>query len=101
METTFLSLADGNVVVAALAAFAEIFPFDFVRYLVGAGGVFVVVNVLLAGRLKERKIRAKSPDRKQMRREFALSLRTTAIFALTGAASVITAEQLADRELAL
>ncbi len=92
MEHTFLTAADGNIAVATLAAFAEIFPFDFVRYLVGAGGVFFVVNVLLADRLRGRKIRAKSPDQTQMRREFVLSVRTTAIFALTGAASVVAAE---------
>lgn len=92
METSLLSSADGNVAVAMLAAFVEILPFDFARYLIGAGGVFLIVNILLARRLRERKIRVRSPDSKQMTREFALSLRTTAIFAFTGAVSVIAAE---------
>jgi len=64
--------------------YAGIFRFDFIRYLVGAGGVFVIVNVLLARWLQDRKIRPRSPDARQMTREFATSLRTVAIFAMNG-----------------
>ena len=61
-----------------------IFQYDLVRYLIGAGGVYLLVNLLLARHLKDRKIRPTSPDGKQMRREFFTSVRTAAIFALSG-----------------
>ena len=92
MDHYFLTLADGNVLVATGYAFMHIFPNDLARYLVGAGGVFLIVNILLRSFLRGRKIRAKSPDAKQMRREFILSMRTTVIFALTGVISVLGAE---------
>ena len=60
------------------------FQFDLTRYLIGAGGVFVLVNVLLAKRLAGRKIRQDSPGRNQMVREFWASVRTVAVFATSG-----------------
>ena len=65
-------------------AYFNILQFDVSRYLIWAGAVFLLVNVLLAARLAGRKIRTKSPDAPQMRREIATSLRTAAIFALVG-----------------
>ena len=43
---------------------------DLLRYLVGAGGVFLVVNVLLGRYLAPRRIRVERPRRAQMVREF-------------------------------
>ncbi|WP_375207226.1 sterol desaturase family protein [Hyphococcus sp.] len=79
-------------VTAAIRIFLHILPHDFMRYLIGAGGVFLLVNVLFAGRLAGRKIRSTAPKAEQMRREFAISMRTTLIFALSGAASVMAAK---------
>lgn len=79
-------------VTAAFGIFLHILPNDFMRYLLGAGGVFLLVNVLFARRLAGRKIRTKSPKAEQMRREFVISMRTTVIFALSGVASVMAAK---------
>lgn len=57
---------------------------DLTRYVLGAGGVYLLINRLLAARLAGRKIRADSPGWGQKRREILLSLRTVLIFALTG-----------------
>jgi Delta7-sterol 5-desaturase len=57
---------------------------DFLRYVIGAGGVYVLINVMLAGPMRNRKIRTDSPVWAQMRREILLSLRTVLIFAATG-----------------
>jgi sterol desaturase/sphingolipid hydroxylase (fatty acid hydroxylase superfamily) len=74
---------------AALPGFVtEIYPLilqsDLYRYLIGAGGTFLVVNTLLAGWLAKRKIRDEKPDWRQMRREILASLRTVLIFSLFG-----------------
>ncbi|HOP19085.1 MAG TPA: sterol desaturase family protein [Amphiplicatus sp.] len=73
----------------AASVFFRILPFEVARYLIGAGGVFLIVNLLLARRLKERKIRPASPDASQMRREFFASLRTSAIFAFSAIFTVL------------
>ncbi len=65
---------------------------DFLRYMLGAGGVYLVINVLLAGPLRNRKIRADSPGWRQMRREVLLSLRTVLIFAANGVCIALGAE---------
>ena len=92
MEYSFLDGSGGNLILASFAAFAHVFPHDFARYVIGAGGVFLLVNLALADRLRGRKIRPLSPGGRQMRREFVISIRTTAIFALTGVFSVLAAE---------
>ena len=68
----------------ALSVYAHIVQFDTARYLIGAGAVFLIVNVLLARWLRGRKIRPRSPDGRQMRREFLTSLRTALVFAACG-----------------
>ena len=54
---------------------SEIYPgiwvFDTARYVLGAGGVYLIVNILLARALRNRKIRERSPDWAQMRRGMA------------------------------
>lgn len=57
---------------------------DFLRYALGAGGVFLVVNVLLARALQSRKIRAEAPPPGQLLREISYSMRTILIFAGIG-----------------
>lgn len=57
---------------------------DFLRYLLGAGIVWLVVNVLLARRLAARRILDASPKPGQVRREFTYSMSTVAIFAANG-----------------
>ncbi|MEO1251697.1 MAG: sterol desaturase family protein [Pseudomonadota bacterium] len=69
-------------------AYIRILPFDFLRYALAAGGVHLIVNIALAGVLAQRKIRAEIATTAQMRREFFASMRTVAIFALSGAVFV-------------
>jgi len=66
---------------------ATIFSWDFGRYLVGGGGIFLLVWVLLGRRLQSRKIRAKTPKPKQMWAEFKASAITAAVFGLVGTIS--------------
>ena len=65
-----------------------IWAFDTGRYLIGAGGIYLIVNLALAGVLRGRKIRTRSPDWRQKRREILNSLRTAAIFAAVGGLSI-------------
>lgn len=71
-----------------LAAFARRYPdtlfIDFMRYVIGAGGVYLIVNLALSSALSGRKIRSETPVRKQILREIAASLRTVLIFAAFG-----------------
>lgn len=57
---------------------------DTLRYLIGAGGVWLVVNLGLAAGLAARKIRPETPGWSQIRRELAASARTVLIFAGIG-----------------
>lgn len=59
---------------------------DLIRYLAGAGGVYLLINLALARQLAGRRIRAVRPGWRQMRREFVVSLRTVLIFAANGTA---------------
>ena len=67
---------------------AQVYPVvlqqDLLRYIAGAGGTFLVVNVLLRRYLTTRKIRSDRPGRAQMTREILASLRTVLIFSLVG-----------------
>ena len=69
-----------------LYLYAEVFGADLLRYVVGAGGVFVIVNLCLAARLANQKIRTTGPVSGQILRELTASLRTVAIFAAVGTA---------------
>ncbi len=60
------------------------FAFDFARYVIGAGGVYLIVNVLLSRRLSNRKIRSKTPKFRQMAREFKSSVFAVLVFSFTG-----------------
>lgn len=60
------------------------FAFDFGRYLIGAGSVYLIVNVLLSRALKNRKIRTKTPGFRQISREFKSSAFAAATFSASG-----------------
>lgn len=91
METLPGGLAEAGLLEAAAGVYLHILPRDFARYLLGAGGVFLLINLLFADALAGRKIRPASPGMRQMRREFVISMRTTAIFAGAGVFSVMGA----------
>jgi len=74
------------------ATYTEIFGADLLRYLLGAGGVFIVINVLLFRRLIARKIRAGTVSGKQVCTEVLASMRTVAIFAVNGTAIAFGAQ---------
>lgn len=67
-----------------LSTYVDVFGGDLLRYVLGAGGVYLVVNIWLAHRLAPRKIRDKPIPKGQIRREIMASLRTVLIFAATG-----------------
>lgn len=87
MDPLFVSLFEAAG--RAVSVYLQVLPMDLLRYLLGAGGVYLLVNLALARRLAGRKIRPISPDAAQMRREFAASMRTVAIFSLSGASLVV------------
>lgn len=64
--------------------YPEVFGADLLRYVLGAGGVYLVINLGLAVRLRARKIRNAAPVDGQILREILASLRTVAIFATVG-----------------
>lgn len=72
--------------------FSGVLATDLLRYAVGAGGVYLTVNLALAARLRARKIRADEPPQGQIGREILASLRTVLIFALNGTLIVVGAE---------
>jgi lathosterol oxidase len=74
-----------------LEAFTPILIDDLLRYIIAAGGVYLLINIALAVRLARRKIRGVSPPKGQIRREILASLRTVVIFALSGAIVVLGA----------
>jgi lathosterol oxidase len=55
---------------------------DLARYMIGAGLVFLIVNGLLAGSLRRRKIRKDSAGWSQIKREVLASIRTVFILSL-------------------
>lgn len=64
---------------------ARVLAHDLLRYVLGAGGVYLVVNVVLAtGPLAGRQIRARRPGWRQMRREIVIGLRTVLVFTANG-----------------
>lgn len=73
-----------------VAIVIETLTHDILRYVLGAGGVYLVVNVLLKRRLAHRRIRSGRADAPQIRRELLASARTTLIFATTGITIAVT-----------
>ncbi len=83
------TLAADGLFSAAWHWFLHILPFEFARYSIVAGGVFLIVCVLLARPLAGRKIRPARPPARQMAVEALASFRTSAVFALSGVVSVL------------
>lgn len=72
--------------------FTRVFATDLMRYVIGAGGIYIVVNNALAVTLKSRKIRATDPPAGQIRHELLASMRTVLVFALNGTLIVLGAQ---------
>jgi lathosterol oxidase len=68
-----------------LALWPIVVAMDLARYLIGAGGVFLAIWVVLRRPLSRRKIRAETPPVRQMWREFGYSMLTVVIFGSVGA----------------
>ena len=68
----------------AARVYPAVLQHDLLRYVVGAGGTFLIVNVLLGRYLAARRIRSERPCRGQMVREILASLRTVLIFSMVG-----------------
>ena len=69
---------------AYFTLYLNIFTEDLLRYVIGAGGVYLVINLALRRLLERRQIREDRPKAAQICREIAASLRTVAIFAAVG-----------------
>lgn len=64
--------------------YLDVFGADLLRYVLGAGGTYLILNVLLSSTLGARKIRSEKPQKGQIRRELVASFRTVLVFAATG-----------------
>jgi sterol desaturase/sphingolipid hydroxylase (fatty acid hydroxylase superfamily) len=76
----------------AARVYPAVLQHDLLRYIVGAGGTFLVVNVLLARYLAARRVRSERPGRGQMIREILASLRTVLIFSVVGFCIALAAQ---------
>jgi len=85
-------LQEPTLVDFAARVYPGILQHDLLRYVIGAGGTFLVINVLLRRYLGDRKIRSERPDGKQMASEILASLRTVLIFSLVGFAIALAAQ---------
>lgn len=64
--------------------YKSVFIFDLLRYAIGAGGVYLAINLALSRWKPRHNIREKTPPLRQIGRELIFSLRTVAIFAAIG-----------------
>ncbi len=69
---------------AAARAYPAILTHDFLRYVIGAGGVFLLVNMAGARALAGRRIRTRNISKGQIVREVLASMRTVLVFACVG-----------------
>ena len=67
-----------------LSLYVDVFGGDLLRYLLGAGGVYIAINLAMSRRLGDQKIGERKIPAGQMSREIRASLRTVAVFAATG-----------------
>jgi Delta7-sterol 5-desaturase len=89
-ETYEMNPLDMDITLTSL--FSVLLAEDVLRYVIGAGGVYLVVNTVLGRKLAQRKIRDKNPPKGQIKREILSSLRTALIFAIVGFAIVFGTE---------
>lgn len=69
--------------------YVDVFGGDLLRYAIGAGGVYILINLILSRRLAHQQIGDRSRPSGQICREILASLRTVAIFAATGTSIVL------------
>lgn len=81
-----------NLDISPYAVYSLLLTEDILRYIIGAGGIYLLVNIALAVRLASRKIRAKNPPKGQIGREIFASIRTMLIFATVGFITLSGAE---------
>lgn len=72
--------------------YVDVFGGDLLRYVIGAGGVYLLINLALASHLSAQKIGNRQIPPGQLGRELRASLRTVAIFAATGTAIALGAQ---------
>jgi len=77
-------LALHEALLPALRTYPEFFLADLTRYLVFAGGVYLIVNLALARWLANRSLRSAPASWRQIRREILISLRSVGVFSLVG-----------------
>ena len=75
-----------------VSAYPSTLEGDFIRYAVGATGIWLITHVWLRTRLTPRKIRPDARPTERIGMEILASLRTVAIFALFGTMARIGAE---------
>ena len=71
-----------------LRVFVYGYGFHLARYLILAGGAYVLFYLLFRRWMARRKVQPARPGRVQMRREVALSMVSFVVFAATGVATV-------------
>lgn len=71
-----------------ISIYADVFGSDLLRYVLGAGGTYLLINILLARRIAGQKIRPSDPPKGQIQREIIASLRTVLIFTAAGTSIV-------------
>lgn len=86
-----IELLSTELIEFIIRAYPGIFQHDLLRYVIGAGGTFLIINVALSGLLASRKIRGETPERSQIIREIIASLRTVVIFSLAGLSIAVMA----------
>ncbi len=64
--------------------YLDVLAGDLLRYVLGAGGVYLFVNLALFGLVRGQKIRDKAVPLAQIKREILASLRTVVVFAAAG-----------------
>lgn len=74
----------GELIDFIIRVYPGIFQHDLLRYVIGAGGTFLIINLMLARVLTSRKIRMEKPGFEQIKREILASLRTVVIFSMSG-----------------
>ncbi|MEZ5913474.1 MAG: hypothetical protein R3D84_15660 [Paracoccaceae bacterium] len=67
-----------------LSLYVDVFGGDLLRYLLGAGGVYMAINLAMSRHLAGQKIGERNIPECQMPREIRASIRTVAIFAAAG-----------------
>ena len=71
-----------NMDISIYTIFSILLSEDILRYVIGAGGMYLLINIGLSARLAGRKITDKEPKQGQIKREVISSLRTATIFAI-------------------